>query len=130
MLLPRCAHQCYVVFGCKLIPLHKDELGPCAPGDYPVHDGHPLVYASLLNHGNYFLEQPTRKPGHTEERGRPVRQQWFVTHQVTLTHSRTSVAFPSHQTSAPLLRSPLTTSCTTTSKSAQHHLYRCVDLTL
>lgn len=94
-----------------LKPLHNGEPGPCAAGDYPVRDGHPLVYASLLNHGNYFLEQPTRKPGHTEERGRPVRQQWFVTHQVMPTRS------------APLLPSRLTTSCTTTSKSAQHHLH-------
>lgn len=59
-----------------------NEIPQCAAGDYPVQDGHPLVYASLLNHANYFLEQKTRMPGYTEERGRPVRQQWFVTHEV------------------------------------------------
>ncbi|KAA6423453.1 MAG: hypothetical protein FRX49_06514 [Trebouxia sp. A1-2] len=52
------------------------------PGDYPLQDGHPLVYASLLNHAHYFLAQPTRVPTYTEEIGRPVRQAWFITHQV------------------------------------------------
>ncbi|DBA79314.1 hypothetical protein WJX79_008846 [Trebouxia sp. C0005] len=51
------------------------------PGDYPLQDGHPLVYASLLNHAHYFLAQPTRVPTYTEEIGRPVRQAWFITHQ-------------------------------------------------
>ena len=65
--------------------LHQHETAQCAAGDYPVQDGHPLVYASLLNHANYFMEQQTRMPGYTEERGRPVRQQWFVTHEVKAT---------------------------------------------
>ena len=53
-------------------------------GNYPLRDGHPLVYASLLNHANYFLDQPTRLPSYTEEVNRPVRQAWFITHQVDL----------------------------------------------
>ena len=61
----------------------------CVIGDYPVRDSHPLVYASLLNHANYFLEQPTRMPGYIEERGRPVRQQWFVVHEVNFADPQT-----------------------------------------
>lgn len=79
------------------VTLIKGEGVQCAAGDYPVQDGHPLVYASLLNHGNYFLEQPTRQPGHTEERGRPVRQQWFVTHQVNTIEVRPCLALSFHQ---------------------------------
>ena len=48
-----------------------------------MRDGHPLVYASLLNHANYFLGQPVRVPSYTEAVDRPVRQAWFITHQVT-----------------------------------------------
>lgn len=64
--------------------LENNEIPQYAAGDYPVQDGHPLVYASLLNHANYFLEQKSRMPGYIEERGRPVRQQWFVTHEVNI----------------------------------------------
>ena len=79
----------------KLPP--QTDTAQISAGEFHVRDGHPLVYASLLNHANYFLEQQTRMPGYIEERGRPVRQQWFVTHEVMATDTCICLAMCLHQ---------------------------------
>ena len=52
-------------------------------GEYPEEHGHPLVYASLLNHASYFFNAPTPMPkGGTGDAHSQSQQQWAKTEEV------------------------------------------------
>lgn len=54
-------------------------------GEYAEEDGHPLVYASLLNHASYSFNAPTPIPkGGTGDHNSQSQQQWAKTSEVQL----------------------------------------------
>ena len=72
-------------------------------GEYPEENGHPLVYASLLNHASYFFNAPTPMPKDgTGDAHSQVQQQWAKTEQVISSTCRLHSFTKPHAASQPV----------------------------
>ena len=68
---------------CFLCAARSSETIASPAGEYAEEDGHPLVYASLLNHASYSFDAPTPIPkGSTGDSRAPSQQQWAKTSEV------------------------------------------------